>query len=299
MHQIDCVIGDAKQAVKTDEDVIFDVANDILTKIPEPFDMELAELKYPVKWEQSMNTVLVQELLRFNTLRQVLVSSLGEMKKAVRGIVVMSDELEKIGNSLLFGKVPDKWMSASYPSLKPLSSYVSDFLRRLEFLQVWLDNSMPPVYWISGFYFTQAFLTGTLQNYSRKYTVPIDEVDFEFKMMPHQVEAYTKSPEDGAYIHGLFLDGARWDYENEVLADSLPKILFSAAPVILLAPAEKSKICPPKSYNCPVYKTSERRGILSTTGHSTNFVMWIRLPAERDESAWIMAGVALLTQLDE
>jgi len=59
----------------------------------------------------------------------------------------------------------------AYPSRKPLASWINDLVDRLAFMQKWVDEGAPTSFWISGFYFTQSFLSGVLQNYSRKVFV--------------------------------------------------------------------------------------------------------------------------------
>merc|ERR1712096_456984 len=162
------------------------------------------------------------------------------------------------------------WKKCSYPSLKPLGSWVNDLLTRLNMFNDWIKNDKPTIYWISGFYFTQAFITGTRQNLARKYTIPIDEIEYSFRVLtPEEGDGIgSDAPEDGAYVNGLFIEGCGWDFNIKQMIESNPRELYVSMPVIHLLPANTKDINHGHSYLCPVYKTSERRGMLSTTGHS-------------------------------
>ena len=149
---------------------------------PQEYDIDAAVSRYPVEYTESMNTVLTQELTRFNRLVAIVRSSLRDIELALKGRILMSPQLERASKQLFDGKVPEMWMEKSYPSLKPLGSYISDLKQRLAFFQRWLDEGTPLSFWLSGFFFTQSFLTGVLQNYARKYTIPIDEIVFDFEV---------------------------------------------------------------------------------------------------------------------
>ncbi|KAG8266248.1 Dynein heavy chain 1, axonemal [Homalodisca vitripennis] len=212
-------------AASSQDEVTKQMAESLLHQIPQPIpNIPAVQEKYPVLYEESLNTVLMQEVVRFDRLLRLIHATLKDLLKALEGLVVMSDALEKMSNSLFTNAVPAQWASKAYPSLKPLGSWVVDLQQRIHFIQDWIDNGIPPCFWISGFYFPQAFLTGCLQNYARKYVVAIDSINYGFEVLR---ERPTKRPEDGCVVYGLFLEGARWSPNRHCLTESRAKELYT------------------------------------------------------------------------
>ena len=281
----------------TREQVIDQLAEVLAKQAPELVnELDLA-MQYPVMYEESMNTVLQQEITRFNNLLRVIHKTIADLRKALKGLVVMSAELDAMGTSLFINQVPEVWAAKAYPSLKPLSPWMIDLVKRMEFMNTWIANGTPIVYWISGLFFPQAFLTGTLQNYARRLQISIDTISFDFKVQVDTEDQIGAKPEHGCYISGLYLEGARWDPEVCTLAESRPKELFTSMAVIHLLPTAH-RIKPESGiFITPCYKTLTRAGTLSTTGHSTNFVMKIELPSVMPPEHWIKRGLALFCSL--
>ena len=162
---------------------------------------------------------------------------------------------------------------------------------------------------MSGFFFPQAFLTGTLQNFARRYQVAIDTVDFDFHVLKTDGTDIVDKPPDGVFIYGMFLEGAGWDGNEHCLVESNAKELFVNFPAVHLDPKVGRQTPPSGVYACPCYKTTTRAGTLSTTGHSTNFVLMIEVPSKEPCSGnfhkyvetysahWIKRAVALFTTL--
>jgi dynein heavy chain, axonemal len=92
----------------------------------------------------------------------------------------------------------------------------------------WLVNGLPTSFWMPGFFFPQGFLTGCLQTHARNYKIAIDKLSFSFQIMPEEDPSEVEeSPEDGVYIYGLFMDGARWERDNQVVADQFPSEMYN------------------------------------------------------------------------
>ncbi|KAK3932091.1 Dynein heavy chain 6, axonemal [Frankliniella fusca] len=305
---------DGSNATSSD-DIALDLSKSIALRIVEKIDPDVIHPSLTKKDDEgrlpSLTIVLLQEIERFNKLLLVLHLSLSNLNSAIKGFVVMSESLEEVYKAFINNQVPKLWARAAYPSLKSLSSWIIDLELRLDFIKSWLTTGPPQSFWLSGFFFPQGFLTGVLQTHARKYTLAIDELVFDFKVdsiliQQHEVEQDRKSkgevkniykglqqPPDGIFIHGLFLEAARWDYETKLLADPNPGEINPPLPAVHLVPCA-SDINLSNRYRAPLYKTSARAGVLSTTGHSTNFIMAVLLPTNLTEDVWITRGCALL-----
>ncbi len=285
---------------KSREEIIGDQAKYLQSKSPPAFDLELIQRKFPTSYEESMNTVLLQECVRYNRLLRDMKAQLPLVQRALLGEVVMSEELEKMATAIYDNMVPNKWTSAGYGhlSLKPLASWIEDLEERINFLKNWYDNGTPNVFWVSGFFFPQAFLTSTMQNCSRGRKIAIDTLSFQFVLRDDlKYTDVTAKPEDGCLCYGMYLEGCKWDYNKHLLAESDPKKLFVELPLLHLLPVQDRVIPKTGIFNCPLYKVLSRSGTLLTTGHSTNFVCFMEIPSEESEDKWIKAGVACFLAL--
>jgi len=104
-------------------------------------------------YTESMNTVLVQEIEKYNMLLELMKDNLKNVKLALAGEIGMSDELEDLGNSLFNGMVPELWKKNGFKTLKPLSSWTEDLIQRVIFMHEWIDNGTPCIFWLTKFIF--------------------------------------------------------------------------------------------------------------------------------------------------
>lgn len=211
----------------------------------------------------------------------------------------MSQALEQMMNDFLDGKVPGMWVNWAYPSLKPLNSWFDDFLERVIFMRAWLEEGMPMSYWIPGFFFPQGFKTAALQMHARANGLEIDKLTFKTNVLSGLFETITEAPESGVMVHGNYIEGAKWDYKKKMVEDMDFKIAITQFPVIWLEPIAEVDVKLDRTYECPLYKTSQRRGELTTTGHSTNFIMMVNLPTDQNPENWIRRGAAMLCMTDD
>ena len=144
----------------------------------------------------------------------------------------------------------------------------------------------PKVTWISGLFNPQAFLTAVMQVTARKNEWPLDKlatvVEVSKKMGPDEVDGATR---DGAYIHGLYVEGARWDVGGGTLEEAVIKQLYPPMPVVLVKAATQDKMDARDIYPCPVYMTQQR---------GPTFVFTAGLKTKASATKWVLAGVALI-----
>ncbi|PIK32995.1 putative dynein heavy chain 2, axonemal-like [Apostichopus japonicus] len=270
------------------------LAADVLERIPEDIDYEGTE-KILKDDPSPLNVVLLQEIQRYNTLLQVIRSSLVDLEKGIRGLVVMSSDLEEIFTCIYDARVPPMWEKA-YPSRKPLGAWTRELIQRVEQLEKWASTAHPPViFWMSGFTFPTGFLTAVLQTSARQNNVSVDSLSWEFIVSPVDDNNIVEPPKDGVWVKGLYLEGAGWDKKNACLVEATPMQLVCPVPTIHFKPVENKKKSGKGTYACPCYYYPNRSG---STGRAS-FIVGVDLKAGAfNPDHWIKRGTALLMSLD-
>jgi dynein heavy chain len=289
---------------KTSDDVVIELANAFESRCPALLlDDEAGPTTFVIQPNgllTSLAICLAQEMVKFNRLLKKMTSSMSDLKKAIKGMIVMSSDLDAMYTSFLNNQLPGNWETVSFASLKTLGSWVTDLIYRVGFMRAWLQKGQPHAFPLPVFFFPQGFMTASLQTYARKHMEAIDGLSFKYQILTQNPEEITESPEDGVIVFGLYLEGARFDRELNRVVESKPGEMYDLLPAIHFQPSVNHKQAP-GTYACPVYKTAVRKGVLSTTGMSTNYVVPVELPIRETDSEqkWILAGVAALCNLTD
>jgi dynein heavy chain len=233
--------------------------------------------------------VVLQESERLNIVLSTIRTSLAELTLGLKGDLVMSESMDALATALAADRVPLSWAAVSYPSLRPLSSWMKNLCQRHTQLAEWSSSprTLPNTVWLPGLFNPASFLTAVQQVAARKGGYALDSTTLVTEVTRKVHNQIDAPPREGAYIHGLYLEGARWEERNGCLEESRPKEMACALPVLHIRGVAADKAASPAdAYACPVYTTEAR---------FRQEVFTVQLKGGKQPARkWAQAGVALL-----
>jgi len=319
--------GGKEDAAEASGTSVGSVLSYLLSETPKPFILvEINEMAQPLLSERDSGPyviVALQECTRMNKLLATIRSSLEELQKGLDGSLNMSEAMEDLAEALDLNQVPGRnpfhkasWEKLAWFSQKNLRSWFSDVLLRVKQLEEWVEDlSLPKSMWLPGLFNPMAFNTAVMQVTARQTGFALDNMTVEtYVTIYRDTQAAMHKPSTGVFIHGLFIEGARWltgeDAPEPVDVDGVPtqghivesllKELLPAMPVIYLRAVAVQPEWEPSSvgykrhdpsiYECPVYMTRFR---------GPTYIFLATTKSVDPVSRWILAGVALILQDDD
>lgn len=273
----------------TREEKIKAIIDDVLEKLPEPFNMLELQQKVDPSERTPYVVVAYQECERMNTLITEVRSSLKTLDLGLKGELTITSQMEALGNSLFLDMVPESWAAKAYPSMAGLAAWYADLLQRIKELETWTtDFQLPAAVWLGGLFNPQSFLTAIMQSMARKNEWPLDKMCLQCDVTKKNKEDFSSSPREGAYIHSLYMEGARWDMQTSAMAEGILKDLTPSMPVIFIKAIPVDKQETRNVYPCPVYKTKTR---------GPTYVWTFNLKTKEKPAKWTLGGVAIILQV--
>jgi len=236
--------------------------------------------------------VFLQECDCMNGLVYEMVRGLNELQEGFKGELTMSEQMEQLAEALYSETLPTWWVKLGFPSTRPLRSWLTNLKDRCAQLEDWITDPLviPKVVDVSKLFNPQSFLTAIKQLCCQQQQgMELDKLhvftEVTKRIDPKSVDSAAR---EGAYVTGMYLEGARWDLNSNCLDDSRPKEMFTRMPVINckagLVPDKEDK----NMYMCPTYCSVTRR---------PHFVFVAQLRTKQPAAKWVLAGVALILDI--
>ena len=140
-----------------------------MSKLPEDYD------KFKVKQSiekqgalKPLSIFLTQEIDRMQAVVAAVRITLLDLKLAIDGTIIMSSKLQQTLDAMYDARVPDSWLNISWIS-PTLGIWFTELLNRSQQFTSWVFEGRPNVYWLSGFFNAQGFLTAMRQEITRAH----------------------------------------------------------------------------------------------------------------------------------
>ncbi len=274
------------------------VVQGLLTEMPGEVDHD--ELERSMQDEARPPPLLVALLVELQSCNRLIATVRAQLKaleRALLGKAVLGPELCSALEALNLGRTPRYWLEAGFPCVKPVAGWLEHLEASVTMLRTWLDEGVVLSWWLPGLLHPKLYLAALLRMAARERRCPIDTLSLKVAMLGCDAEQVEDAPENGALVHGLFLEGARVDWSTGHLQEALGAVPYYQLPVIHLEPTmnhQRSKT----AYEAPVYATPERGAL---PGLEDCYVMPLDIEcAPGTEAAhWVLQGVAGLCQLPE
>eukprot|EP00743_Colponemidia_sp_Colp-15_P002217 GILK01002403.1.p1 GENE.GILK01002403.1~~GILK01002403.1.p1 ORF type:complete len:1329 (-),score=303.46 GILK01002403.1:72-3644(-) len=297
---------------KSREEIVREKALELSAKLPEDYKPEtyreqIRKLKGPTGdkgFNIPLNIFLYQEVQRIQNVISIVRKTLQDLVDAIDGLIIMTPDLLAALNAIYDARVPHKWLfdptGAEISWILPtLGLWFTGLLDRSAQITNWLSSGRPNSFWLTGFFNPQGFLTAMRQEVTRQHKADqwaLDDVIFSTEVRDLDKERVRQPPAEGVYIHGLYLDGCKWNRQEGRLDESEAKKLYSPMPIIHVSAVSKNEKKGGKNeaaggpYECPVYKYPRRT--------DKYLVFKVNLKTDVHPMHWTLRGVSLLCSTD-
>nr|XP_046263890.1 dynein axonemal heavy chain 8-like isoform X2 [Scatophagus argus] len=180
---------------ETRESIVYNMAEDMLEKLPPdyvPHEVQARLLKMGVL--NPLNIFLRQEVDRMQRIISVVRRSLTDLKLAIDGAIIMSENLRDALDNIFDARVPNLWRKISWDS-STLGFWFTELLERNKQFHSWVFEGRPKTFWMTGFFNPQGFLTAMKQEITRANKGwALDSVTLHNKVLKKAKEEITASP---------------------------------------------------------------------------------------------------------